>query len=184
MKLQELTSLGFSTVDIPRFDKMDLGVVRLAWEMWSRLGVRPQITSSYRTPVQNAQAQGVQNSQHIQGKALDLVFPGVDPVKVIGVAESLGAKGLALQWPTGSVHIDTRDGDKARWGERVDSVGGVTTKSHDHPLAEIVALFTGGVSAGPLKLGPVPIPQTTAGRVGAGVIIAGAVVFLIYLLSR
>lgn len=184
MKLQELTSLGFSQQDIPRFDKVDIAVVRLASEMWSRLGIRPRITSSYRTPVQNTQAQGVQNSQHIQGKALDLVFPGVDPVRVIGVAESLGAKGLALQWPTGSVHIDMRDGSKARWGERVDTVAGVTTKTHDHPLAEIVALFTGGVSAGPLRLGPVPIPQTTAGRIGAGVIIAGAVAFLIFMLSR
>lgn len=179
MKLQELTGLGFTQTDIPRYDKMDVNVVRLAKTLWSFLGVRPTITSSYRTPVQNAQVQGSANSQHIQGKALDLVFPGVDPAKVIAAAEQLQAKGLALQYPTGAVHIDTRDGPAARWGELVDA--GV--KSFNHPLAEIVAMFT-SATAGPLTLGPIPIPQTTAGKIGAGVLIVGAVVFVIVLLTR
>jgi hypothetical protein len=179
MKLQELNAMGFSTVDIPRYEKIDVNVVRVAKTLWSFLGVRPKITSSYRTPVQNAQVQGSANSQHIQGKALDLIFPGVDPAKVIAAAEQLQAKGLALQYPTGAVHIDTRDGPIARWGELVDA--GV--KSFDHPLAEIVAMFTTAV-AGPLTLGPTPIPQTTAGKVGAGVLIVGAVVLVIILLTR
>jgi hypothetical protein len=180
MTQEELRQAGFTVGEIPTFANVDREVVDLARRLWLAVGVKPVVTSAYRTAATNAAAGGVQNSQHMLGKALDLVFPGVNPARVIQAAESLGAKGLALQWPTGSVHVDTRSGPVARWGERADG----QTKTFNHPLAEIVALFTGAPSAGGVKIGPVPIPRTTAGKVGAGVLIVAALIIALLLLTR
>jgi uncharacterized membrane protein len=177
-----LEQYGFTVNDLPRYPRVEEPVVALAWALWRAVGVKPVITSSYRSPAENQTAQGVSQSQHMLGRALDLVFPGVDPVRVIAEAERLEIPGLALQWPSGSIHIDSRSGNKARWGEKVEKSGSLTTKTHNHPLAEILALFTGQPKAGGVALGPIPIPQTTAGKVGAGAIVVVAIIAVILIL--
>ncbi len=177
MEKDRLPLYGFTVADLPRYAHIEEAVVQWAARLWAAVGVKPVITSSYRTAAENQSAQGVSQSQHLKGRALDLDFPGVDPVRVIDAAEKLGVPGLALQWPTGNVHIDARSGQRARWGEKVEKSGSLVVKSHNHALAEILGLF-----AAASGIGPIPIPQTAVGKVGASVLVVGALTLAVVLL--
>ena len=77
-----------------------------------------KINSGYRSPAWNKAVGGVSNSQHIQGKASDIVISGMSPSEVIKTIESLIASGKMMQGGLGIypnfVHYDIR-GTKARW---------------------------------------------------------------------
>lgn len=80
-------------------------------------GNRPiTILSGYRTEAHNRKVGGARNSQHVQGRALDLRPPGTMSVsefyyKILTVADEYESKikGVGL-YPT-FVHIDTRPSD-------------------------------------------------------------------------
>ncbi len=74
------------------------------------------ITSAYRTHTHNKKVGGSRNSQHVLGKAADIVMVGVSPKEVASVAEYvLGNKGgIGLYPGKGFVHIDVRD-TCSRW---------------------------------------------------------------------
>jgi uncharacterized protein YcbK (DUF882 family) len=78
-----------------------------------RVGGQPIILSSaYRTPAHNAKIGGVSLSQHVQGRALDLLCPAGVPLRafwsiVQDVARLSPLRGLGL-YDGGWVHIDTR----------------------------------------------------------------------------
>jgi len=76
------------------------------------LGDKPiKILSGFRTPEHNRAVGGVKGSQHLYGKAADIVVDGIPPHKV--------QKALA-DWPGGMgaysnfTHLDVR-GFRARW---------------------------------------------------------------------
>lgn len=82
------------------------------------------IGSAYRTPAHNARVGGAQNSQHVQGRALDLYPPkGVSVeqlytiVKTIARDDASGINGVG-KYPT-FVHMDVRppraDGRVTYW---------------------------------------------------------------------
>lgn len=73
------------------------------------------INSGYRCPAHNAAVGGSENSQHLYGRAADIVVKDVLPEDVHAFLESYAPDkyGLGL-YPTW-VHIDTRSGPKARW---------------------------------------------------------------------
>lgn len=77
-----------------------------------------KINSAYRSPAHNAKIGGVKNSQHILGKAADIVITGRTPREMAKGIESLIDQGKIKQggigiYPT-FVHYDIR-GTKARW---------------------------------------------------------------------
>lgn len=53
------------------------------------------LTSGYRTPERNARIEGAaRNSQHIHGRAADLLMEGVDLARLATLAEAAGAAGI------------------------------------------------------------------------------------------
>ena len=85
------------------------------------LGKSITINSGYRSPKYNAKIGGVKNSQHVKGKASDIVVKGMTPKEVALVIEGLIEKGKMKQGGLGIypnfTHYDTYfDGkNKRRW---------------------------------------------------------------------
>jgi uncharacterized protein YcbK (DUF882 family) len=82
------------------------------------LGRSIVVNSAYRSPEHNAAIGGVKNSQHVLGKASDIVVNGFSTTEVYNAIEELINKGDMLQGGLGLynsfVHYDIR-GTKARW---------------------------------------------------------------------
>ena len=82
------------------------------------LGKSIRVNSAYRSPRHNASIGGVKNSQHVLGKASDIVVSGLTTTEVYNIIEELIDKGDMLQGGLGLynsfVHYDIRGG-KARW---------------------------------------------------------------------
>jgi uncharacterized protein YcbK (DUF882 family) len=71
-----------------------------------------EVLSAYRSPTTNAWlasvSRGVANdSQHMNGNAMDIHMPGVPVFKIRQVARSLGMGGVGFYPRSGFVHIDT-----------------------------------------------------------------------------
>lgn len=79
------------------------------------------INSAYRSPVYNREAGGAPNSQHLSGRAADIVIDGVTPDEVADAIEFLIDEGLLKEGGLGRydtfTHYDIR-GTKARWDYR------------------------------------------------------------------
>ena len=77
-----------------------------------------KINSGYRSPKHNEAQGGKSNSQHLSGKAADIVVSGVDPKVVADTIEKLMTSGRMKQGGigrySGFTHIDVR-GTKVRW---------------------------------------------------------------------
>lgn len=82
-------------------------------------GLPVNITSGYRSPAQNAKVGGARDSQHLEGKALDLALAGMTPQQkqqAVSIVQGTGGIGGFGYYPkSDSIHIDTRPG-KAAWG--------------------------------------------------------------------
>ena len=82
------------------------------------IGKPISINSGYRSQEYNASIGGAKNSQHIMGRAADIVVKGMSPLAVHTTIELLIEKGDMLQGGLGLydsfVHYDIR-GTKARW---------------------------------------------------------------------
>ena len=80
------------------------------------------ITSGYRCPAYNRRPEnnggvgGADWSQHMLGRAADIVIEGWDPVEVAALAEEVGFVGIGIY--NTFVHVDVRDGAPARWDYR------------------------------------------------------------------
>lgn len=76
------------------------------------------INSGYRSPSHNAKIGGVPDSQHVKGRAADIVVSGYTSAQTKAVIEELIASGKMKQGGIGLyssfVHYDTR-GTAARW---------------------------------------------------------------------
>jgi uncharacterized protein YcbK (DUF882 family) len=82
------------------------------------LGKPIQINSAWRSEEYNASIGGVKNSQHIMGRAADIVVRDLTSTEVYNTIEELIEKGEILQGGLGLydtfVHYDIR-GERARW---------------------------------------------------------------------
>ena len=74
------------------------------------------INSAFRTHEHNKKVGGEADSQHLYGRAADIVVTGVSPKKVAEYAETLlvGKGGIGIYEKKGFCHIDVRN-KKARW---------------------------------------------------------------------
>ena len=80
-----------------------------------------QINSGYRSPEHNAKIGGEKNSQHLLGKAADIVIDGISPEEVADAIEFLIDADMMKQGGLGRykdfTHYDIR-GKKARWDDK------------------------------------------------------------------
>jgi uncharacterized protein YcbK (DUF882 family) len=71
------------------------------------------VTSGYRTPEENIRAGGAKNSQHVLGKAVDIVVENVHCVKVaavvLGNTDKFPIRGLGIDVYQNYCHFDFRD---------------------------------------------------------------------------
>jgi len=80
-----------------------------------------KVNSGYRSPQHNAKVGGAENSQHLLGKAADIVIEGISPDEVADAIEFLIDSKMMKQGGLGRyetfTHYDIR-GKKARWDKR------------------------------------------------------------------
>ena len=85
-----------------------------AWLARAGHGAPIRINSGYRTMATNRSTEGsARNSQHILGKAADIVVPGISPVKLAGMAALFGQGGAGFYVGREFVHVDT--GNERIW---------------------------------------------------------------------
>ena len=84
----------------------------------NKVNVPVKINSGYRSPGHNTKIGGVKTSQHLLGKAADIVIDGYTPDEVADLIEELIENGDILQGGLGRyntfTHYDIRK-SKARW---------------------------------------------------------------------
>jgi uncharacterized protein YcbK (DUF882 family) len=76
------------------------------------------INSGYRCKNYNKKIRGAKQSQHLYGRAADIVVKNVSPIKVYSYLEKEYPSKYGLGIYDTFVHIDTRSGKKARWDRR------------------------------------------------------------------
>ena len=99
-------------------------VVKVATQLQylrNKLGKPIRVNSAYRSPEHNAKVGGVKTSQHLLGKAADIVIKGMPTTELYNFIEEAISNGDMLQGGLGLydtfVHYDIR-GSKARWDYR------------------------------------------------------------------
>lgn len=86
--------------------KIDSELVEKLQIMRSYFGVAITINSGYRTSSHNREVGGSPNSQHLLGKAADIVVRGKSPRVVAEFAKRIGFTGIGTY--KNFVHVDTR----------------------------------------------------------------------------
>jgi uncharacterized protein YcbK (DUF882 family) len=97
---------GFNTVDVE--------LVSVLEDLRQNLGQPVIINSACRCPSHNERVGGGKNSQHLLGRAADIVVRGVDPSEVHNYIKLMYPLSLGLGAYDDFTHLDTRTG-KGRW---------------------------------------------------------------------
>lgn len=89
-------------------------------ELRNKLNRPIRINSAFRTVKHNSKIGGKQNSQHLLGKAADIVVPGVTTAQLRDFAEfipAFRAGGIGYYPKKEFVHVDVRRTGPSRWTE-------------------------------------------------------------------
>lgn len=142
---QEWLSLeNFTPADIPDSDKMQFSIIKALDLFTNRVGLKPVFHDTWRP------AQAGAPVWHNSGIAVDVSYPGRDPLAILQEAESsnlFDGVGIYRNEAGGvSFHFDKR-GYKARWGAEITRVvdpdtGKTVQKNAYTTLENIVALLT------------------------------------------
>lgn len=89
-------------------------LVKVLQDIRTHFGRPITINSAFRTPEYNKKVGGERQSQHLYGRAADIVIPGVSPKKVAEYAETLLPNTGGIGIYSNFTHIDCRE-KKARW---------------------------------------------------------------------
>jgi len=81
----------------------------------SSLGRAIYITSGYRDPRYNRRVGGVRKSQHVLGRAADIVVKGRSLGNIASRANEAGFRGIGIYHRNNFIHVDVRLGRTARW---------------------------------------------------------------------
>ena len=85
-------------------------------ELGRLAGMQLDITSAYRSPTYNRKVGGARKSQHVKGKAVDILWPTSDRagrIRFLELAIQAGFNGIGTY--DNFIHVDTRP-EKASWG--------------------------------------------------------------------
>jgi uncharacterized protein YcbK (DUF882 family) len=96
------------------FDTVDTTLLNVLEEVRGYFGKPVTITSGCRCESHNKDVGGSQNSQHLYGRAADIVVAQTSPQSVYDFVNLMYPLSLGLGLYSGWVHIDSRNG-KARW---------------------------------------------------------------------
>lgn len=99
------------------FDTPDAELVVALQQLRAMVDAPILITSGCRCRVHNERVGGAPNSQHLLGKAADIVVEGMLPVFLAveaGGVTSFRFGGIGIYPKKGHVHLDVR-GERARW---------------------------------------------------------------------
>lgn len=96
-------------------DTVDFKLVEMLEQVREHFGTPVTINSGCRCPAYNAKIGGEKASQHMRGRAADIVVRGVLSSVVADFCETLAPGGLGRY--NNFTHVDSRDG-KARWGSK------------------------------------------------------------------
>jgi uncharacterized protein YcbK (DUF882 family) len=111
---------------------IDPRLLDLLYRISQRTHQTIQIVSGFRAPMFSMATL----SYHTRGMAADIRIPGMTPLMVRDLAESMGVGGLGYYPVSGFVHVDVRD-DHARWIDygrnRQDGEGAEHGPSHGEP---------------------------------------------------
>lgn len=92
-------------------DGMDENLLNLLDDIREAVGGPVEVSCAYRCPAHNAEVGGVPNSQHVLGKAADIIVPdGWTVDELADLASQLNADGIGRYYDDGFVHVDVRDG--------------------------------------------------------------------------
>ena len=93
--------------------KLDSELLKRLQAMRTETGRPLRITSGYRCSAHNRTVGGASGSQHLEGKAADIVIVGMSKAEQDALCEKYFADGGLGKMNT-ATHVDTR-GHKARW---------------------------------------------------------------------
>lgn len=115
---------------------VDDDLVTLLEKIREAAGGAVVINSGYRSPAHNAAVGGVSSSQHLYGRAADIVVEGASPLLVGQIAEYyLGSKGGIGVYQS-FTHVDTRT-IRSRWDNRSGKLVVVTGwPGWEEPMSE------------------------------------------------
>ena len=101
------------------FDGVDPLLVQSLQELRDIIKRPIRINSGCRCPRHNQDVGGEIDSQHLLGKAADVVVSGVDPGTIARIAERIPAfKQGGIGIYNTFTHLDVRDNGPARWDRR------------------------------------------------------------------
>ena len=92
------------------FDEIDHELVQILDALREHFDVPCRVNSGCRCEAHNALVRGAPRSQHLLGKAADIVIRGIKPSLVAEMAIQLGATGTKV-YDT-FTHVDVRDGNE------------------------------------------------------------------------
>ena len=95
-------------------DTADIELVQVLEDLRNSFGVPVVVTSAHRCATHNAAIGGAVNSQHLRGKAADVVVPGYASQYIYDWLDKKYPDKYGLGISDSFVHIDVRP-KKARW---------------------------------------------------------------------
>jgi uncharacterized protein YcbK (DUF882 family) len=112
----------FACPDNCGFDAVDIELLNHLEDVRHYFGKPITINSGCRCAIHNAHVNGSLKSQHMRGKAVDIVVQGVNPIIVADYFDTLFPDKYGLGKYDSWTHFDVRAG-KARWDLRGTSTG-------------------------------------------------------------
>lgn len=94
------------------FDSIDVETLATLDDIRNHFDKPITINSACRCVEHNASVGGAAKSQHVRGRASDIVVKDIDPATVAAYAETLD---VSVGRYSSFTHIDTRSGIPARW---------------------------------------------------------------------
>jgi uncharacterized protein YcbK (DUF882 family) len=96
------------------FDTVDIALIQILERVRAHFDKPVIVTSGCRCMAHNEAEGGAHNSQHLLGRAADIIVANVDPDDVADYVENINIDGGVGRYST-FTHIDSRCGC-ARWG--------------------------------------------------------------------
>lgn len=129
MRLSDFDRLQvYTPKTVPRYEKIEFATVKAldSLAVGLQLGGHMPITSGYRTADENIEAGGVPTSQHLEGKAVDIMIPEKYRRSITSLhtffikAIAAGFNAIGVYYPEFVAHLDIRSpkitGQPYTWG--------------------------------------------------------------------